>query len=97
MSSNDTPPGLEPGGPISEHEHVELDFLRYENAHLQSRLRELEKQVNQVTIERDTIQHERNLAIQDLRWTLGRLKKSPFGPALRRLDGFRRLESKWGS
>lgn len=87
--------GLERGAPISEHEHVELDFLRYENAHLQSRVRELEKQVRNVTVERDTIRHERNLAIQDLRWTLDRLARSPIGPAMRRLDGFRRLQKKW--
>lgn len=93
---NPGPTGLVPGGPISDHEHVELDFLRYENAHLQSRLRDLEKQMGEVEIERDTIQHERNLAIQDLRWTLGRLAKSPVGPALRRMEGFQRLRSKWG-
>ena len=57
---NNSPIGLEPGGPISPHEHVELDFLRYENAHLQTRLRDLERQVNLVTVERDTIQHERS-------------------------------------
>ena len=87
--------GLERGAPISDHEHVELDFLRYENAHLQSRVRELEKQVRNVTIDRDTIQHERNLATQDLRWILERLDGSPLGPALRRLDGFKRLQRKW--
>lgn len=94
---NNSPIGLEPGGPISPHEHVELDFLRYENAHLQARLRDLEKQVNQVTIERDTIQHERNLAIQDLRWTLNRLSSSPLGPALKRMGGFQKLLSKWAN
>ena len=94
---NNSPIGLEPGGPISPHEHVELDFLRYENAHLQTRLRDLEKQVNQVTIERDTIQHERNLAIQDLRWTRKRVASAPRGLAGKRMGGGQKLLSKWAN
>jgi hypothetical protein len=87
--------GLIPAGPISEHEVVEVDFLRYEAAHLQARVRDLEDQLNLAVRERDTIQHERNLMAQDFQWTLNRLASSPAGPALKRMEGFRNLLDKW--
>ena len=93
---DDAPTGIEAAGPISDDELVELDFLRYENPHLQARVRDLESQLKLAHKERDTIQHERNLMAQDFRWTLNRLSKSPLAPALRRMDGFRRLHAKWG-
>ncbi|NNC79565.1 MAG: hypothetical protein HKN94_05375 [Acidimicrobiales bacterium] len=94
-SENGEDLGLIPAGPISEHEVVELDFLRYESAHLQARVRDLEDQLKDAVRERDTIQHERNLMAQDFRWTLNRLASSPAGPALKRMEGFRTLLDKW--
>ena len=94
-----TPPddtGIELAEPISDDELAELDFLRYESAHLQARVRDLEERLKTTERERDTIQHERNLMAQDFRWTLSRLNRSPLAPALRRLEGFRRLHDRWG-
>jgi len=89
--------GLEIVAPITDDEKAELDFLRYEAAHLQRQLRTLEIALDQATIERDTIRHEKNLMAQDFQWTLDRLANSPLGPFLRRTEGFRRLQSSWGS
>ncbi len=88
--------GLTPVSPITEDEKAELDFLRHEAAHLQRRLAELEAALDEATIERDTIRHERNLMAQDFAWTLDRLAQSPLGPALRRMDGFQRMTQTWG-
>ncbi len=88
--------GIELADPITDDELAELDFLRYESAHLQARVRDLEERLKNTERERDTIQHERNLMAQDFRWTLNRLARSPLAPALRRLEGFRRLHDKWG-
>ena len=102
--SAETPPPIEIGPtwlviaePISDDERAQLDFLRYESAHLQARVRDLEKQVKDTARERDTIQHERNLMAQDFQWTLGRLDRSPLAPLLRRMEGYTRLRSKWGA
>ena len=89
------PTGIELTEPITDDELAELDFLRYETAHLQARVRDLEEQLAQTQRERDTIQHERNLMAQDFRWTLDRLARSPLAPALRRMKGFRRLHDRW--
>lgn len=89
-------PGIELADPITDDELAELDFLRYESAHLQARVRDLESQLIQIQRERDTIQHERNLMAQDFRWTLDRLARSPLAPALRRMKGFQRLNDRWG-
>jgi hypothetical protein len=91
-----TPTGIELVEPITDDELAELDFLRYETAHLQARVRDLEDELVQTRRERDTIQHERNLMAQDFRWTLNRLARSPIAPALRRMEGFRRLNDRWG-
>jgi len=88
--------GLTPVTPITQDEKAELDFLRYEAAHMQSRLAEVEAALDEATTERDTIRHERNLMAQDFAWTLDRLDNSPLGPALRRTDGFQRLLETWG-
>lgn len=88
--------GLAPVEPITDDEKAELDFLRYEAAHLQRRLGEVEAELDAATIARDTIQHERNLMAQDFAWTLNRLDNSPLGLALRRTDGFRRMLETWG-
>ena len=93
-TSDDT--GIELAEPITDDELAELDFLRYESAHLQARVRDLEERLKTTERERDTIQHERNLMAQDFRWTLNRLSRSPLAPALRRLEGFRRLNDRWG-
>lgn len=82
--------------PITNDEKAELDFVRQEAAHLQRRISELETQLDEATIERDTIRHERNLMAQDFAWTLNKLSSSPAGPALRRTEGFRRLLDTWG-
>lgn len=89
--------GVVAAKPLAMSELAELDFLRYESTHLQARVRDLEKQLNTATRERDTIQHERNLMAQDFQWTLDRLANSPLSPVLKRADGFRRLQAKWGS
>ena len=89
--------GITPAAPVSMSELAELDFLRYEAAHLQARVRDLEKQLSTTQRERDTIQHERNLMAQDFQWTLDRLDTSPLAPVLRRAEGFRRLQAKWGN
>ncbi|MGI9608342.1 MAG: hypothetical protein ACR2P0_19590 [Acidimicrobiales bacterium] len=91
------PTGLVVAEPISDDERAELDFLRYESAHLQARVRDLEQQVKDTARERDTIQHERNLMAQDFQWTLGRLDSSPLAPVLRRMEGYKRLRTKWGA
>lgn len=89
--------GLELLEPITSDEKAELDFLRYETAHLQRRLRAIEVELDAATNERDTIRHERNLMAQDFQWTLQRLDSSPIGPVLRRTHGFRRMIETWGS
>ena len=89
--------GLEMVAPITDDEKAELDFLRYEAAHLQRQLRTLEGALDEATIERDTIRHERNLMAQDFQWTLDRLANSPLGPFLRRTEGFKRMRSSWGN
>ena len=89
--------GLELVSPITEDEKAELDFLRYESAHLQRRLRSIEVELDAAVIERDTIRHERNLMAQDFEWTLHKLAKSPAGPILKRLPGFARMLETWGS
>lgn len=89
--------GLEMVAPITADEKAELDFLRYETAHLQRQLRALEGELDDATVERDTIRHERNLMAQDFQWTLARLAKSPLGPFLRRTEGFTRMQSSWGT
>jgi hypothetical protein len=89
--------GLEMLEPITGDEKAELDFLRYETAHLQRRLRSIEVELDTATIERDTIRHERNLMAQDFQWTLERLSSSPVGPVLKRTSGFKRLVETWGS
>lgn len=91
------PTGITLAEPITDDQLAELDFLRYESAHLQSRVRDLEQQVRDTERERDTVQHERNLMAQDFQWTLGRLSESPISPLLRRMKGFRALNEKWGS
>ena len=88
--------GIAAAAPLSMSELAELDFLRYESAHLQARVRDLDKQLSITQRERDTIQHERNLMAQDFQWTLNRLATSPLAPLLRRAEGFRRLQAKWG-
>lgn len=88
--------GLTPVTPITDDEKAELDFLRYEAAHMQRRLSECETELDAAQVERDTIRHERNLMAQDFSWTLQRLAKSPIGPALRRTGGFQRLLDTWG-
>jgi hypothetical protein len=101
--TNNPPPdsspelGLEMVAPITDDEKAELDFLRYEAAHLQRQLRTLEMSLDQATIDRDTIRHEKNLMAQDFQWTLDRLANSPLGPFLRRTEGFKRMWSSWGS
>lgn len=87
--------GLELRSPITDDERAELDFLRYEGAHLQRRLREIEQELDAATIERDTIRHERNLMAQDFSWTLNKLDGSPLGPMLRRMPGFARMYDTW--
>ncbi len=89
--------GLELVTPITDDEKAELDFLRYETAHLQRRLRSIEVELDAAVIERDTIRHERNLMAQDFQWTLERLASSPAGPALKRLPGFARMLETWGT
>lgn len=89
--------GLELVAPITDDEKAELDFLRYETAHLQRRLREVERELDAATVERDTIRHERNLMAQDFQWTLQRLASSPAGPAFKRMPGFARMLETWGS
>ncbi len=91
------PTGITLAEPITDDQLAELDFLRYESAHLQARVRELEKQLRDTERERDTIQHERNLMAQDFQWTLKRLSDSPLAPVLKRMPGFRALDAKWGS
>ncbi len=88
--------GLTPVTPITDDEKAELDFLRFEAAHLQRRLTELEGALDAAEIERDTVRHERNLMAQDFAWTLERLNSSPIGAALRRTAGFQRLLDTWG-
>lgn len=88
--------GLIPVTPISTDEKAELDFLRQEAAHLQRRLAEVESALDDASIERDTIRHERNLMAQDFAWTLHRLAASPVGPVLRRTEGFQRMLDSWG-
>ena len=94
--ANDPSTGIELAEAITDDEHAELDFLRYATAHLQSRVIELEKQLLETSRDRDTIRHERNLMAQDFQWTLGRLNSSPIAPMLRRMDGFNKLNEKWG-
>lgn len=89
--------GLELVSPITADEKAELDFLRYETAHLQRRLLAAERELDAATIERDTIRHERNLMAQDFQWTLQRLASSPAGPLLKRLPGFARMLETWGT
>ncbi len=74
---------------------LELELLRSENQHLRARVRDLEHRTESLRIDADTMRHERNLAAQDLRWTIDRLDQSPAGPLLRRTDGFRRLRAQW--
>lgn len=88
--------GLIPVTPITEDEKAELDFLRFEAAHMQRRLDEVETALEAAEVERDTIRHERNLMAQDFAWTLDRLNSSPIGAALRRTAGFQRLLETWG-
>lgn len=88
--------GLEMVQPITDDEKAELDFLRYESAHLQRRLREIENELDKATVERDTIRHERNLMAQDFVWTLDKMSSSPAGPLLKRLSGFQRMVDTWG-
>ena len=88
--------GLTPVTPITDDEKAELDFLRHEAAYMQRRLSEAESELAAVSIERDTIRHERNLMAQDFQWTLGRLNDSPLGVGLRRTAGFQRLLDTWG-
>jgi hypothetical protein len=94
--ANDPSTGIELADAITDTEHAELDFLRYATAHLQSRVTELEKQLLETSRDRDTIRHERNLMAQDFQWTLNRLNNSPIAPMLRRMDGFNKLNEKWG-
>jgi len=94
--TNENELGLIPVAPITDDEKAELDFLRYEAAHMQRRLAEVESALDDATVERDTIRHERNLMAQDFAWTLDRLASSPLGPALRRTPGFQRLLETWG-
>ncbi len=89
--------GLELVTPITDDEKAELDFLRYESAHLQRRLRSIEVELDTAVVERDTIRHERNLMAQDFEWTLHRLATSPAGPLFRRLPGFSRMLDTWGT
>lgn len=89
--------GLRMVTPITDDEKAELDFLRYEAAHLQAQLRALESELDSATIERDTIRHERNLMSQDFRWTLDKLGSSPLGPVVRRMPGFKRMKETWGN
>lgn len=96
MSNEASDLGLELRSPITEDEKAELDFLRYESAHLQRRLREIEGELDAATVERDTIRHERNLMAQDFTWTLHKLDGSPLGPLLRRMPGFVRMLETWG-
>ena len=96
-ASSTDPTGITLAEPITDDELAELDFLRYESAHLQSRVRDLERRVKDVERDRDTIQHERNLMAQDFQWTLTRLAESPLAPVLRRMKGFRTLNEKWGT
>lgn len=88
--------GLTPVTPITEDEKAELEFLRFEAAYLQRRLDEVEDALAVAEVERDTVQHERNLMAQDFTWTLKRLNAPPTGPALRRTAGFRRMLDTWG-
>lgn len=96
MSNNARDLGLEMVSPITDDEKAELDFLRYESAHLQRRLREIEGELDEATLERDTIRHERNLMAQDFSWTLNKMSSSPAGPLLKRLPGFQRMVETWG-
>lgn len=89
--------GLELVAPITDDEKAELDFLRYEAAHLQRRLRSIEVELDAAVVERDTIRHERNLMAQDFAWTLNRLASSPAGPLFKRLPGFSRMLDTWGT
>lgn len=101
MADDDTRGALDDLGlrlvePISDDEKAELDFLRYEAAHLQTQLRALERELDAATVERDTIRHEKNLMAQDFQWTLNRLAAWPLGPIVRRMDGFNRMQKAWG-
>ena len=88
--------GLVPVKPITQDEKAELDFLRYEAAHLRRRLGEVEQSLDLAVEERDTIRHERNLMAQDFSWTLRKLRDSPLGPVLSRSKGFSRMLDTWG-
>lgn len=96
MTNNAAELGLELMRPITDDEKAELDFLRHEAAHLQRRLRAIEVELDEASIERDTIRHEKNLMAQDFSWTLQRMSSSPAGPFLRRLAGFERLLDTYG-